>query len=252
MFNFKDRLPNMDIKNLYAKIEEIEEDNHNKACLYYSIIQIKYADQQSANVRNSIYLDAKNFINIYIKSIDNRDLGYDIIDVDKIKKSIRFCENTSEQYQLSLLAYRLLKAKGYEDESKKMKAFVNEKKTRLLYSKPYKLGKYFNLILQLSTYNLFSIIITIVFLIIFSFIIFLPAPYDDWEIFKITYHNYSSNFLLNHFVNITSNLFAVDNDFKVETNSIIGIITLISIKFFYILFIVNYLYKKVIDILNSK
>nr|WP_319397634.1 hypothetical protein [uncultured Carboxylicivirga sp.] len=242
----------MNIEKIYTKIDEIEEDNHNKASLYYSIIQIKFKDQSSTDIRNSIYLDTKNFIIVYIKSIDNRDLGYDIIDVEKLKKSIKFCGNTLEQYQLSLLAYRLLKTKGFEDESKKMKAFVNEKKTRWLYSKPYKFGKYFNLILHLSTYNLCSIIITIILLMVFSFIIFLPAPYKCWETFDITYHNYSGNFLLNHLANITSNLFAIDNDFKVETNSIIGIITLISIKFFYILFIVNYLYKKVIDILNSK
>lgn len=242
----------MNLETLYEKIDLIDDDNYNKASLYYSIIQIKNAQPLTSDIRNSIYLDVKHFIRLYIQSIDNRDLGYDIISIDKIKKAINFCANTDERYQLSLLAYRLLKTKGFEEESKNSKTFVNETKTRLLCSRPYSFGKYFRIILHLSTYNLLSIIASILVIVIFSAIIFLPAPYKSWETFKITYHNYSEIFSLNHFVNIISNLFAVENDFKVETNSILGILTLIAIKLFYIIFIVNYLYKKVIDFLNSK
>ncbi len=241
----------MNIENLYKKIDTIDSNNHLKAGLYFSIIQIKKDNPSLSSDVNSIYLDAKRFISIYIQSIDERDLGYDIIDINKLKKCINICGNKHEQFLLSQNSYRILKAKGFEEESKQMKKIVNSKKTELLYERPYYLGKYIRILFHLSTYNLFSIISTIFILFLISLIVLLPAPYKSWEIYNVTYHSYSDSFLANHIINLLSNIFGIKNSFNIETNSIFGILSIIAIKLFYIVFIVNYLYKKVIDILNN-
>lgn len=241
----------MNIDKIYNKIATIDSDNHLKAGLYYSIIQLKKNAPEKCNEGNSIYIDAKRFISIYINSVEERDLGYDIIDINKISKCIELVDNEHEQLFLAQNTYRLLKTSGFDEESKKIKKIVNVKKTKLLKIKPYYFGKYIKLILHLSTYNMFTIILTISCLFLISFIVLLPAPFDNWQYFKVTYYSYSNTFIINHFVNILTNIFGIDNGFKIETSSLFGILSIITIKLFYIIFIVNYLYKKVIDILNN-
>ena len=241
----------MNIEHIYEKISTIDSNNHLKAGLYFSIIQIKRNTPSLRNVGNSIYIDAKRFISIYINSIEERDLGYDIIDTNKILKCIELVEDKHEQLLLAQNSYRLLKTGGFEKESKNLKRIVNIKKTSLLKSEPFCLKKYIKLLLHLSTYNIFTIFLTVFFLFLVSFIVLLPAPFANWEVYNVTYHKYSEIFLVNHFVNILANVFAIDNEFKIETNSLFGIFSIITLKLFYVIFIVNYLYKKVIEILNN-
>lgn len=240
-----------EIKKLYKKISSINNENYLKANLYFSIIQIKKDNFDLNQFGNSIYIDSKMFIHFYINSIFERDIGYDVIDLKKIKKCINICENKDEQYQLSLNSYRLLKTKGFEEESRKIKKIVNAKKTKLLNEQHYYLGKYVKILLHLSTYNLCSILLVSFILFLISFIVLLPAPYKSWEIYSVTYQSFSDSFLINHFINLLSKIFAINNSFKIETYSIIGILSIVSIKVLYIIFIANYLYKKVIDILNN-
>ena len=241
----------MNIERLYEKIADIKTDNHLKAGLYFSIIQLKKINPTLNNVGNSIYQDAKLFISVYIKSVDERDLGYDIIDTAKIIKCINLGGNNHEQYLLAQNSYRLLKTKGFEEESKKLKKIVCAKKTTLIYERPYFFGKYLSILLHLSTYNFCSIILTVTFLFLISIIVLLPAPFEKWGIFKVTYQNYSEVFLINHIVNLLSNIFGIKGAFNVDTNSAIGILSIIAMKLFYMVFIVNYFYRKILDILNN-
>ncbi|PZX10892.1 hypothetical protein LX69_03278 [Breznakibacter xylanolyticus] len=241
----------MDIQKIYDKIYELEEDNHLKAGLYFSIIQIKKDNPLLSNEVNTLYLDAKKFISCYINSIEERDLGYDVIDTNKILKCINLLGDYQEQFQLAQNAYRLLRTKGFEDESKTLRTIMNQKKTQLIKSKPYFLGKYFKLILHLSSYSLSSIALSIFTIFIITYIVLLPAPIESWQNFSVVYHSYSDSFYINHMVNIITSLFGVTNDFKVETSNLTGIFTIMSIKLFYLVFIVNYLYKKFIDIING-
>jgi hypothetical protein len=241
----------MEIQKIYDKISHLDGENHLKAGLYFSIIQIKKDNVPLRNEVNSIYLDAKKFISCYINSIEERDLGYDVIDTKKITKCINVLENYQEQFQLSQNAYRLLRTKGFEEESNIFKKIMNQKKTILIKSKPYYLGKYLKLLLHLSSYSLLSILLSILTIFLITYTVLLPAPFESWQNFNITYHQYSDSFYLNHFVNILTNLFGISSDFKVETSNLLGIFTIISIKLFYLVFIVNYLYKKVIDLING-
>lgn len=241
----------MNIESIYVKIDSINSDNHLKAGLYFSIIQIKKNNPSLCNVGNSIYIDAKRFISIYIRSVEERDLGYDIIDTNKILKCINLIGDTHEQLLLAQNTYRLLKTSGFDEESKKLKKIINSKKTNLIKNQSYYFGKYLKLLLHLSTYNIFTILSTISFLFLISFIVLLPAPFENWQYFKVIYHTYSDIFIINHFVNVLTNVFGIESNFKIETGSLFGIFSIITIKLFYLIFIVNYLYKKVIDILNN-
>jgi len=241
----------MDIRKIYNKIDNIEENNHLKAGLYYSVIQIKKDNPSIKNEINSIYLDAKRFIFCYINSVEERDLGYDVVDTKKISKCIEALDNAQEQLQLSLNAYRLLKTKGFEDEGKEIRKLSNKKKTDVIRNQKYKFGKYFKLLLHLSSYSLSSIVLTICIIILISYVILLPAPFDEWVTYKVNYHIYSDSFYINHLVNILSNIFGIKNDFTIETFGLLGVFTLMTLKLFYLVFIVNYLYKKVIDIINN-
>ena len=226
----------MDIKKLYDKISTIDSNNHLKAELYFSIIQLKKNIPTLANDGNSIYVDAKIFISTYIDSIEERDLGYDIINTDKILNCIEFVENPHEQLLLAQKSYRLLMNGGFEEESKLLKKIVNVKKTSLLKSKPFCLSKYMKLLLHLSTYNLFTIIITLFILFLISCLVLLPAPSENWAVYEVTYHSYSEVFIINHFVNILSNVFAINNQFKIETSSLFGIFSIIILKVLHVVF----------------
>ena len=56
--------------------------------ILYNLIQAKSLFELP-NYNRSLYLDAKKFVEAYIKAADNLDYGYDEILIDKLKASVK-------------------------------------------------------------------------------------------------------------------------------------------------------------------
>ena len=92
----------------------------------------------------------------------------------------------------------------------------------------------------------------IVILIFFAMVIsiLLPATEGSFILFRITYDNYSNNFIVNHLLNVITHFAGIDNEFKVEPVNWLGVLLLVSAKLFFVLIVVNFVYRKITDKLN--
>jgi hypothetical protein len=237
------------ISNLYDLISQKESEKHIVSELLFTIIQLKALKPNL--YERTIYQDSKLFISTYISSIEERDLGYDIINTDKINRCINFINNVDEKYRLLNYAHRILKNNNYEEESIIIKNSLNKIKTKLLVDSKYYFGKYFHILMHLSSYSFWTLSLTIVSLFFITYIVLLPAPFENCSIFIITYKTYSTNFLVNHFINLISCLFDVNGNCQIATSSVVGVLLMIFIKLLYIVFIANYFYQKIIDFINK-
>lgn len=234
------------IKEIENRINGLSESNSNKANLIYSLIQLKLNSDRTST-SESVYIDVKNFIKVYIISIENKDYGYDVLDTKKIIKAISFLPNINNQYKLLQYAYRNLKADEFEEESLIIKNKLNRIKTSILNSN----NKFFYSFIHQCSFSVKTISISMFILFAITAIIFLPAPHESMELYNIKYENYDSNFYVNHVLNIMSKIAGINNKFTIETSSIVGLISLIFLKFLYVIFIMNFLYEKMKDIIKG-
>lgn len=234
------------IEVLEKELIQFEEENFKRVNLIYSLIQLK-KNSENSEIIKTIYVDVKLFIKTYIKSIENRDCGYDLLQPLKILTAINYVNNLNDRFNLLTYAYRNLKINEFESESDFIKDEINKTKTKILNSK----RKYFSSLIHQCSYDLKSIAITVLTLFLFTNLILWPAPYKFMEVYEITYANYSSNFSVNHILNIIAKIGGVNDSFNVEINSIIGLFFLLLIKLLYIIFIVNFLFEKLKELIQK-
>jgi hypothetical protein len=238
--------PKKALKELYKKYKK--NNSYHKSEILFLIIQIKNDNNDLHNYNRSLYVDIKKFIEFYIKSTDKKDYGYDKIEIEKLTKAIDIAKNEKERYELCLYTSRLINLNGHENELNNFKDYKNECKTLSLKCEKSFKSK-LNLISHLSSYNLKTIIIILLSIFAFSYLIFLPANFEVFEIFKLNYKNYSSNFYLNHLLNLISLAFGLEADKIIVPLNWFGVILLALLKSLYILVLLNYLYQKVINII---
>lgn len=235
------------ISNLELQISEIREHSFGKANLIFSLIQLKQASGNSSSVhQTTTYLDIKNFIITYIKSIEKRDAGYDLLKLDKIETAIGFADSINDEYYLFEFTYRNLKLNGFDEECNTIQKRINQLKTERL----KKDKKFVSAFIHQCTYDFNSIALTIFILYIISAIIFLPAPVQWMETFSLSYKGFSDVFLLNHFLNVLGFLTGVENSEFVSTTAITGLIFLVFLKLIIIVFVGNFFLEKIKSILN--
>lgn len=237
------------LNNLYTKLNQTEK-GYQKAEILFAIIQIKSENRDFENVCNSIYVDSKNFISIYINSVDSRSFGYDFIELNKIIKIIEFNINTVEKIALCNYSCRLLLTRGFEDENSTLKNKLNSYKTTSILEQGFKLKTIRKLTSHLTSYSIKALMFTIFILFIITLLIFSPAPIEQMELFIIEYEDYSSDYLVNHILNFLAESVDVNEKFTIKPINELGILILVILKIVYILIILNYIYRKTIDLLS--
>lgn len=216
-----------------------------KLNILYNLIILK----NSFGIHN-FYKDVKKIIDYYIELIKTSDFGYDSINYKKLDKVLQ-CLSSEEQisflkYSISIISRELPEHDIDWFLSKLNKAEINNiirKRSIIMYPKI--------LFLFAGTEVLNLIIVFIVFILI-TYIILLPAPYSSWEIFNLHYVNYSSNFFINHLLNILSLFGNIDTDFKIVSRNGLGLVVLIFAKIVFVLLIVNFIYKKLSEKITIK
>jgi len=104
---------------------------------------------------------------------------------------------------------------------------------------------WFLLIVKYSSLNLIALIISLLMVIIIEGLFLLPSWIDGLTLFKIQYDNYSSVFIINHYLNILGSLIDVTNNFKIIPLNELGFTTLFLGKLFFILVILNFIVREI-------
>lgn len=102
------------------------------------------------------------------------------------------------------------------------------------------------LIFKLSSYNIYTLILSLIFLSFLFSLVFLPAPFDWMEALDIRRSNISENPVFNHISNTLLYFFDIGDNMKVQPRNFWGVLILISLKILSVLVIGNYLFKEIV------
>lgn len=208
------------------------------------IIDIKRDNTELINSKNSLYLDVKKFISIYLRNKRVKDYGYEDYDYDLIRSYIMYSGFNDEQ-KLKLLEYTryLLSSLSYEYDW--IESLIKNIRLKLAFAKHK-----FKWILLLSSWNSLTLIASIFIIFGIECVLLLPAPATFMSICTITPVHYSDCSFFNHILNVISLHFdCVDNSAKIEFNSW-GLVGLVFWNMLYIIVCVNFLFKNLFQILK--
>ncbi|SIQ84162.1 hypothetical protein [Pontibacter lucknowensis] len=207
-----------------------------------SILQIKIHSGDST-LSDEIYVDLKYLIIFYLKSIEEKQHGYDEIDLNKIffyAKHLPF----DQRVKILTFLHRLLALNGFEDETESCakelinancELFLNDKsivsKLRWFYLK--------------TTKNLVAIILTLTVFYGICYILLLPTDNPQMQLFEVEYLKLSDNFYQNHGANILAGLFQISDEFKIKPLNTFGIIMLVIGKLMFLIIVINILIKEI-------
>lgn len=224
------------LKKLYKKNSD---DPNHMADNYFYIIQIKKLNPKYIEYVQPLYIDIKFFIELYIKSRSKRDFGYDVIDINKVIEAIYSLDVANERLALLNWAYRDLKFNQFEEEAEKLISSIRKEKFITFWNR----GDYFRLTSHLISYNLIVVITLLIIAFIICYILLLPSYNPSWSIIEFRYISFSENFYLNHLFNLLDHLLGISEDITIKPLNWKGVLLLSAMKLFYIIFIVNYLFK---------
>lgn len=203
-----------------------------------NVIQLKI-NSNISEISNDIYVDVKNFITFYIKSLEEKQFNYDEFNATYI---IGLIERFDVEQQCNLLEHALKVSKD-QHILEKATAFKDLLHKKMFFRewKKFKWRNLMRLIFAASVYNGWTILISLFLCFLFCFIIYLPAPACGIVLFSSNYQNVSETYLLNHACNVLMSFFDIQaNKFILPVNPA-GTIILVLIKVFIISILVNVL-----------
>lgn len=241
MNKYYNKLIEREYNYLKEDIKPLKKVNHLN-----NIIRIKKSLYFGIEYEKNVYQDIKKWLIEYINSIDNSSYGYDLF-CRKTVKSILSNVSNDKQIILYTFLIRLLKINCHINneiiwcETQIKRIELNE-----LWSSP-NIFNFYKIFFLISSYNIYSLFVSLLLLLVCINILFLPETYIGLKLFTITYENYyTDNFILNHIVNINNYLFNFSNgNFKIESPDLISLLILVSIKLIFYVIIINFIIKEI-------
>ena len=214
--------------------------------ILYNLIFIK----KKTNPYNNKYKDIKKFFNLYIKSKNDENFGYENLNYKKIDKLINLLKPAEKpviiDYFISILIREFPEANREWFIAKKhdceISLIINEKKYM----------QYPKLLFLFFGKNIIRLIIALFSLFLLTSLFLLPALNDFFIIFNIQYENYSDLFYFNHVLNTLSLFSGLSNNLKITPINWFGLLVLIFGKILFIILIVNFIYIKITDKMSIK
>ncbi|GAB4093558.1 hypothetical protein [Flaviaesturariibacter terrae] len=233
----------MDIEDIireeYAKLSPNLED-YQRIQIISNIIELK-KKSSNPNTINSIFSDCRNYVKYSVTAIDSPGFGYFPLHKEKIDKITATLSSTQ---QINVLEYlgRLLKIHHLDDEINWHKKAIKEKKIDA-YLESWSVVDKFRLVRDIATYNLGTLVITVLLLYCLYAIILLPAPTNDFVCFESEFKRYSDNSIANHISNTLLGFTAIDDDegVKIHAKNIGGVVIMLALKGIVLLLFVKFL-----------
>lgn len=242
MFQFS--LMNKDISEDYL-------DFHRK----YKNFNSSFADfQRKSRINNNYYefeayRDLKICLSLYAEVYDL--LGYHHLEISpkKLSKIIKKFSSDEKRDLIYFFVKKLTDHGNIEKEEQFSNLLVeqeiiccwtNLKKRKSIISNACLL------IFKLSSYNIYSLIFSLLLLSSLFSLVFLPAPWSWMEILSVKKINISNNYCLNHIANTLLYFFDIGDHMKVSPLTFFGVLILIILKVLIVMVIGNFLFKKII------
>lgn len=235
----------------YKKLKK-KQSATSRVNLLNTIIQIKTSNKELENHSQTLYQDIREFIEDSILAAQTSEFRYDYIRLNRFKDLIQVMDL---DWQIKLIEYyiRQLEQASFKDELK----ILYSLKYRILIKKALQNWKQPKNIIAIPIYfpliNTRNMVITFLIIGLFCMLVLLPAPHNSlmWLNYDLTYEKISSNFILNHSLNVISHILGIDSDFKLRAQNSISQLALIAGKIVASLYLGSILYNKLIEQLKK-
>lgn len=217
---------------------------HNYQILYNLIAaKVKF---QLCDIKQSLYLDVKQFIECYISSADSQDYGYDEVLLVKIKDVVQHLE-PKQKVSIMYSTKRMFYIRGYEVEN--ITEIINSLEMKVAWKEKH----YRKAIRLWMSSSLTALLLTLLLYVVIISFVMLPAPVEWMVIFDVSLKNYTSSPLGNHLMNSIAVLIGNDNiSPSITPIGIKGMVVYcIGVLLFYLL-IANYALKKIENYITIK
>lgn len=232
-------------------IEELIQTEENKltenrsanelANIYYNLICLRH----NTGSKNDTYKNIKRFFDNYIESIKGENYGYDNFNYQKIINLLDLLKLNEQiailQYAISTTARELPEHDRNWFISKKHEIEIRDILTNR------KISQFPKAFLLYCSHSVRRLLITLLAFFLLVYVVLLPAQSSEVVLFIIKYESYSSNFTLNHLLNVISLFSDLDNNLKVTPIGLTGLIIAVIGKIFFVALIVNFIYIKISD-----
>lgn len=235
---------NLDV--LYSKLKN-ETNNVTRLSILNDIIELKHHFPEKSHETN-VYQDFKIFITHYIQIINLERFGYDEFNFDHIKKKIDYLP-LSERIKIISFLKKNLKHEGFIVESDLVEKYHRKTNLQSLL-KNASIKSIWKIFFHASSYNLFSLLLTLLGLILISSIALLKSPFNWMAIFEVKVDHYSNFGIVNNALNILSYISGFEGQFVAKPINSGGVIVLIVTKLLYLIIIVNFIIKEIQKKLN--
>lgn len=225
----------------YLKLSEVKPREYADIC--FGIIGIKKGCRLVESYKRSLYNDVKLFLMNYLNSFKTEDYGYDIPNEDKVKEAIDALPRKE-----SLAMYRY--AKVLYEECGYDTTFIERKVCQIKALVALDDKRYLKFLLQLSSYNVWTLLLSYVLFVCIVFFILLPAPSDWFSILNVDLHKYVHSPCKNHLLNTLAMIAGLDCGQTVVPTGMRGMLLLIAGKITFYLLIANFILKKLEEYLT--
>lgn len=167
-----------------------------------------------------LYWLTKQLMKSYICGVsERRFLGYDNINIRKLET---FYSDFNLQQKVSILNYtiRELKLNQYDDEADQLETELSRLEVSATWEK-HQFTRPFKLLYHLTTFNIYSVIISLSVIPIAAIIFFLPFDSPLFHLFDVSYESISDNKFVNHISNCFM-MFAGMDGISIKPTGLIG------------------------------
>ncbi|ACF10550.1 hypothetical protein Cpar_0122 [Chlorobaculum parvum NCIB 8327] len=212
--------------------------------LYSLICMLK----KSENKKN-LYLLVKDFISIYVTCVERRDYGYDFLNFDKIFNAISTLK-CRESLELLRFFKRKLVDKGFSEEVVVLINKIKKKQYECAFSEYlnswHNLRRLGRLIVAWITKDIYGLFFGLLSLLVLSIFFLLPNNVcQECAVFAFDKNAYSSNWLINHALNVIVLFFSLSDKVDVSPLSFWGIFLLVLERVLFWVIVVKYLIKEI-------
>lgn len=201
-------------------------------------------------IKFEAFKDMKIIFDLYSKIYSFRSYSYNEVSIKTFSKlTANFdCHRKKELYEY--LAIKLIQ-EGNSEKIDEIQEYIRNLEISCLWD-DIKKGKsiicsLLSIILKISAYNLWTLLLTCIIYVLLASVIYSPAPYAWMQVLELKLESYSDNNFFNRILNTLAHIFNLDNKMKITPTNWKGVFLLVVGKAFFILVIINYVVKKIMN-----
>lgn len=225
-------------------------DRHILYETLFSQFQSTCPSSREKYINSEGFQDVKIIFDLYSKTYQFKGFNTNNLTEDKLNKLLKEFDVFKQKDLISFLIERL-KIEGNNSHAEDFEKMLKKKQIHCC-GKNILIGKdvFFNfcsIVQKCSSYNIFTLAISLIVFVLISMGIFSPAPCEFMEVLHITKINISQDAFLNHLSNVLLYTFDFDDTMKIVPLDIVGVVVIIVLRIFMLLIIVNFLVKEFIN-----